>query len=206
MKIKIYDKSSIKVQYPCSDCRENSILIKKLTAIKIVFVTYLIENCRSWTMSINAVNSSSECLSSPLISSLEPIPLKQSIGRDNKQQLQHSLTPSLTKRKSLKDAFKNIRLEELSQDRGYRIYSIIFDQVLILLMILGLWAPSNSHWLLRNVYPMFIYFVILYPWTTFITQESYWSIPVFLFINLHLSGIFAYRSARSYWKSTETMK
>ena len=67
-------------------------------------------------------------------------------------------------------------------------------------MILGLWAPSN-HWFLQNIYPIFIYFVILYPWTTFITQQSYWSIPVFLFINLHLSGIFAYRSARQYWKN-----
>merc|ERR1712125_60156 len=92
-------------------------------------------------------------------------------------------------------------LQEL--DDGYRVYSVIFNKILILLMVLGLWAPQKNgsckHWLLRNVYPMFIYFVILYPWTTFLTQEAYWSIPVFLFINLHLSGIFAYRSARTYW-------
>lgn len=70
-------------------------------------------------------------------------------------------------------------------------------------MILGLWAPEGGgwgYWCLRNIYPIFIYFLILYPWTTFITQEAYWSVPVFLFINLHLSGIFAYRSARRYWR------
>merc|ERR1719385_432397 len=42
--------------------------------------------------------------------------------------------------------------------------------------------------------------MILYPWTTFLTQEAYWSVPVFLFIVLHVSGIFAYRSARKYWQ------
>ena len=79
----------------------------------------------------------------------------------------------------------------------------MFRKIRLLLILLGLWAPDTkgcAYWCLRNIYPIFIYFLILYPWTTFITQEAYWSIPVFLFINLHLSGIFAYHSARKYWK------
>merc|ERR550525_1064584 len=70
------------------------------------------------------------------------------------------------------------------------------------MMFLGLWAPKGGGcqmWCLRNLYPIFIYIMILYPWTTFLTQEAYWSVPVFLFISLHLSGFFAYRSARRYW-------
>lgn len=79
----------------------------------------------------------------------------------------------------------------------------MFRKIRLLLILLGLWAPDTKgwcYWCLRKIYPIFIYFLILYPWTTFITQEAYWSIPVFLFINLHLSAIFAYISARKYWK------
>ena len=89
------------------------------------------------------------------------------------------------------------------QDEGYRVYMVIFNKILWLMMFLGLWAPKGGGWrlwCLRHLYPIFIYIMILYPWTTFLTQEAYWSVPVFLFINLHISGIFAYRSAKKYWK------
>ena len=83
------------------------------------------------------------------------------------------------------------------------MYYEIFSKIRLLIIILGLWAPSTPgccNWFLRNLYPILIYFIILYPWTEFITQEAYGSIPVFLFITLHISGWVSYYAARSYWK------
>eukprot|EP01084_Bolivina_argentea_P122226 216612_1 len=150
-------------------------------------------------MSINS--ASADALSAPLIHPLQPITLRNT---SNNQQFGKS---KLHKRVSIKDVFanrkQNLTLEELAQDDRYSVYYLIFRRIRWIILILGLWAPNYPgwpYWCLRNLYPALIYFFILYPWTTFLTQESYWSVPVFLFINLHLSGIFAYRSARKYWK------
>eukprot|EP00483_Globobulimina_turgida_P006995 UN07009 len=151
-------------------------------------------------MSINS--SSAEILSAPFLQSLPPVTMRKNSSNNMSLRAQ-----KVHRRMSVKDVFvkrkQNLTLDELSQHEGYRVYYFIFGRIRWLLIVLGLWAPQGGgwgHWCLRNLYPVFIYICILYPWTTFLTQEAYWSVPVFLFLNLHLSGIFAYRSARKYWK------
>ena len=86
------------------------------------------------------------------------------------------------------------------------MYYEIFSKIRLLIIILGLWAPSNNtcwSWFLRKIYPIIVYFIILYPWTQLIIGVSYSSIPVFLFITLHISGWVSYYTARKYWNKYE---
>eukprot|EP01083_Nonionella_stella_P007865 22629_1 len=156
-------------------------------------------------------NMSGSALNTTKSAGLLTIPLindSSQFEMNSKRSSSRSFRGPLQKGVNMKHAFQNkkenLTLDQLAHDERYRVYYIIFGKIRWLLIILGLWAPPDKgclYWCLRNVYPACIYFFILYPWTTFLTQEAYWSVPVFLFVNLHLSSVFAYRAARQYWNS-----